>query len=76
MKILLETQMILNLHSKEIPMWLNSDGKITGSTSKVGLKCHDIWDLEVKKYHENHMEKTRKRSRIGLQHLNIQFGNL
>ena len=57
-------------------MWLNSDGKITGSTSKVGLKCHDIWDLEVKKYHENHMEKTRKRSRIGLQHLNIQFGNL
>ena len=59
MKILLETQMILNLHSKEIPMWLNSDGKITGSRSKIGLKSHGMQELEVMKYHEIHMEKIR-----------------
>lgn len=46
MKMLLETQMILNLHSKEIPMWLNSDGKITESRSKNCIKMS--WYLRAK----------------------------
>lgn len=59
MKMLLETQMILNLHSKEIPMWLNSDGKITESRSKIVLKCHGTWELKAMKYHENEMGKIK-----------------